>query len=165
MSSAQWSADIPLNVGTDPKQEWTDCTITSIPTRSPANFWSIIQINDSGSGEDYGSCYPPDVWNTVDCSHWVPVGTKAICIEGILILTHSGVSDVSDVTVAYRKNGETYDFGYVMQTLSYFQQDGSRSNAGTKVCLDSNYLFQFKWHAQSPDAFHGMGLRITEAYR
>lgn len=152
--SAQWDTDTPWYGD----NSFVECSIIGIPARSPTQFYNVIQVNDAKNNP-----YPDDVWNPVDISHWVPPGAKAARLDGILLLSHNveiQPVDTAEVTLSYRRAGETIDFTYASQTIDQYG-GGSRSNGGAWVALDQYGRFEFKWTRLSQRAYHGFNVRMT----
>lgn len=159
-ASGQWSTNAPYNVD----GSVIEFNTIGIPARSPTQFWPVVQVNDSlpAGNESAGwDVYPQDTWVTINVSNWVPVGAKAIRLDGMLILSHSGASGLCEVTVAYRSVGETFDYSYLSQTIDVFSGSGQRSNTGTWVALNANRSFQIKWHRAGTLCYNGFNLRMT----
>lgn len=161
MGSAQWSSNSPWNVD----NSVVECSVIGFPARSPTQFWPVVQVNDGVSGESSGSVYPVNSWATVDISNWVPEGTKEVCLHGIVILSHHYPGDIAEVTVAYRKPGESHDYPYIGQVIDQ-HGGGQRSNCGVWVPLSADRNFEFKWNKTSSTgelsrAYHGFQLRMT----
>jgi len=106
-------------------------------------------------------------WTTVDVSSLVPSGTKAIFVQGILILTHGTNSQLADMKVAFRQTGDTDDAPYNMQVIEAHVSGGQRSTAGQWIPLDSNGCFDVKISTDNPTgqwpsyASYGASLRIN----
>lgn len=150
--------------------QWISGTI-GVPAGGPASVTRAIFLNTStGVGVDVwpdsgvpGSNGP---WRTVDVSELVPEGTKAIRLDGLLIISHGSISGTADLAVGFRAMGETADYSYVLQTIEAESGQGVRSNAGTWIALDENRQFEFRWQRTLPGTWptypaYGINLRIT----
>lgn len=139
--------------------------IVGAPLKSPTGQNPVIFVN---SYTNAGAL--PDVWTTVDLSAIVPVGTKSVCLDGILIITHGNTSETADLTVSFRLPSETYEYGYIMQTIEASILNGQRSNASTWVSLDDNRCFQYKWSKSTSGTYptnssYGINLSVTAYVR
>lgn len=140
--------------------------IIGIPKSSPTGQNPPIFINSyTGDGT---VAHPPGMWSTVDVSSIVPPDATAIHLTGFLIITHGTTVETADLTVAFRHTSETWEYGYIMQTVEASVQNGQRSNASAWVALDANRCFQMKWsrstQGQWPDhASYGVNLSL-DAY-
>lgn len=129
---------------------WVEGTVVGVVATSPTQQNPPIFINTyTGAGT---ATWPRGVWSTVDVSAIVPVGTKAIRLDGILIITHGTTPEICDLTIALKTNAsDLYDYAYIGQTIESDPTGGQRSNMGTWVALDANRRFMIKWNA-SPGA-------------
>lgn len=134
--------------------------IIGVPEKSPLSQNPVIFLNTyTGVGATRNT------WTTVDLSEIVPSGTKSVCLDGILIITHGTSSETADLMVHFRKPSETYEYGYIMQTVETAVGSGQRSNASVWVSLDENRCFQYKWNTQYPvnsyPSYSSYGLNLT----
>lgn len=133
--------------------------IIGVPQKSPTGQNPIIFLNTyTGAG------VARNTWSKVDMKGLVPPDTKAIRLDGILIITHGTTAETADLVVHFRKPGETYEYNYIMQTIEASTLNGQRSNAGTWVALDDDLCFEYKWNTQSLGtypAYSAYGLNLT----
>lgn len=91
------------------------------------------------------------VWNKINVSAYVPVGTKAIHLSGLLIITHGSTAETADLVVKFRKVGGTDDH-YHAQCIEAATGGGQRSTMATWVPLDENLEFEMKYTVTNPNA-------------
>lgn len=138
-----------------------------VPYNSPTGQNPAIFINTyTGAGV---STYPENTWVDVDVSAITPIGTKAIRLDGILIITHGSTVEICDLTVAFRAV-QNFEYGYIMQTIEADTTGGQRSNAGAWVALDANRKFQMKWKRSTSGQWptscsYGVNLSVTAYLR
>jgi hypothetical protein len=140
-------------------------SVVGIAKQSPTQQNPPIFVNSyTGTGP------AADAWQTIDVSSIVPATTKAIRLEGILIITHGTTVESCDLTIAYKVNGTALDPGYIHQTVEASVSNGQRSTAGVWIALDPKKKFQFKWHRSTsgnwPDhCSYGINLSLTAYLR
>lgn len=148
--------------------QYTEGSIIGVPAKSPTGQNPVIFINTyTGVGMTE---HPVNQWSIVDLTGIAPDGTKAVRLDGILIITHGTTVETGDLTVAFRAVGETYDYGYIMQTIEASVSNGQRSNAGTWVAINAEKKFEMKWNkstsGQWPDnCSYGINLSLTSYLR
>lgn len=137
-----------------------------VPLKSPTQSNPIIFLNTvTGVGATWNQ------WTTVDMTGKVPADTKAIRLDGILIISHGSSSETADLMVHFRKTNDTsFPYTYIMQTIETDIGAGQRSNAGTWVALDENLTFQYKWNVNQLGTYpqyssYGINLSMTAYLR
>lgn len=145
--------------------KYLEGNIVGVPEVSPLAQNPIIFLNTyTGTGATRNT------WTKVDMTGIVPSGTKAIRLDGILIITHGTTSETADLMVHFRKPNETYEYNYIMQTIEASTLNGQRSNAGTWIALDENMCFEYKWNSQTLGQYptysaYGLNLTLTAYMR
>lgn len=94
----------------------------------------------------------PNVYNTVDMSAYVPEGTKAIHMTGIMIITHGSTPETADLSLFLRTNQNVDNPNYAWQCIEAHLGGGQRSTMATWVALDENRCFQYKYTVTNPNA-------------
>lgn len=107
----------------------------------------------------------PNQWHTVNLSASLPVGTKAVALSGIGIITNpSNTAGIYGGTLAVRRKGSNYESAYGIQVLavnfvawdsrfgyiSVYPGNGDRKPSYTVVALNENREFEFKYTIQAP---------------
>lgn len=143
-------------------------SILGVPAGGPSSWMKPAIFFNTYSGEGM-TLFPSGSWITVDVSHLVPHGAKAVFLSGILIITHGTLPGTADLTAAFRSVGETTDYAYVFQAIEAHLGGGQRSTAGTWVALE-NGKFEFKWMRNTVEPYPAgcaylMNLRVTAYIR
>lgn len=145
--------------------QYNEGDVIGVPKLSPLSQNPVIFLNTAT-----GVGATRNTWATIDLTDIVPSGTKAVRLDGILIISHGSATEMADLMVHFRLPSETYDYGYIMQTIETASGGGQRSNAGTWVSLDENLCFQYKWNTQSIGVYptyssYGINLTLTAYLR
>jgi len=89
---------------------------------------------------------PSDVWHTVDLSGSIPADAQAVALDAWLIITHGVAPEVADLTLAFRRPGDTTTpcTSYRYQTVEGNVNGGQRQVFPTYVPVD-RARFEFCW--------------------
>ena len=137
-----------------------------IPGSSPTQQNPVIFLN---TATGIGSAW--NVWTKVDLTNIVPAGTKAVRLDGYLIITHGITPEIADLMVHFRKTGDTsFPYSYIMQAIEVDTKGGQRSTAGTWIVLDDDLTFEYKWNVNQLGTYpnyssYGINLSITAYLR
>jgi hypothetical protein len=91
------------------------------------------------------AAFPENRWNTVDLAGLIPAGVKAVHLSGLLIITHGTVSEVCDLNLAYRRYGDSGEYGHTAQIIEAGVNQGQRTPHSTWIPVGDD-RFQIKWH-------------------
>lgn len=129
--------------------KFIETTITGTKELSPTDHNPCIFMNTSPIPGPVTTPYTNDAWVTVDLSEHVPVGTKWATLTGVVFITNP-VNDETNITVAFRKPGETTDYGYLLQGFAE-NTDGCRENVCITVPVseDREVEMKVRWWAST----------------
>lgn len=111
---------------------------------------------------------PAGQWTEVDLTpHGVPPDAQAAFVSGLLLVTHGTTPQICDLTIYFRKPGDTAEPNYVGQAIEAHVSGGQRSGFAAWVALLGG-KFQYKWgrntFGQWPsECAYGVNLRL-QAY-
>lgn len=113
-----------------------------------------------------GKSYPDNEWITVSVADRVPDRAKAIFLTGRLIVSNGSKPVTGNMTLAFRRKGETKEFRYQHQACICNSPENARSGVAVWVPLDKNKEFEFKWtrstFSQWPEQpAYGMNLSLN----
>jgi len=92
-----------------------------------------------------GHSYPHNEWITVSVADRVPESAKSIYLTGLLIISCGSQPESPDMTIKFRRKGETKEGRYTHQA-HYCTHPGSvRSPMSLWVPLNEDREFEFKW--------------------
>lgn len=143
-------------------------TTIGVPSKSPTGIAPVIFINTAtGAGVTEN---PSGEWSVIDLSGIVPDGTKAVRLDGLMLITHGSTSETANLTIAFRSVGETYSYTYNMQVIEASTGNGQRSIGGDWIAIDENKCFEIKWDRTSQGQYpefssYGINLRLTAYLR
>lgn len=92
-----------------------------------------------------GKPYPHDEWVTVSVADRVPKSAKAIFLSGILLISSGTKAVTGNMTLMFRRKGETEEYKYVHQACICSVPEMARTMISLWVPLDKNCEFEFKW--------------------
>lgn len=107
--------------------------------------------------------YTNNVWQTLDLSNHIPVGTKHVLMGGLFAITN-GAIETANITVAFRKPGCSTDFTYNTEAISGpLANEPDRSSLTMIAPVDSNRCTEFKphWFTTSGSAAAGISYLIN----
>ncbi len=119
--------------------DWQEITTVGVSRNSPTQQQAIFVNSYTGVGPVAGA------WHTVDVSDMVPVGTKCIFVSGLLIITHGTTAETANLTISFRRYGETENYYYIGQTIEVDTQGGQRSTMSCWIPLSEDLKFDFFW--------------------
>lgn len=122
--------------------EYLEGDIIGVPSKSNTQYNPPVFMNSSTT-PPIGAAH--NTWTTIDLTGIVPPGTKAVRLDGVLIITHGNSTETANLKVHFRKGGETDEYNYNMQVIETQVGGGQRSTAGVWIALDDNLCFQYKW--------------------
>lgn len=92
-----------------------------------------------------GKSYPDNEWVTVSVADRVPENAKAIFLTGRLIVSNGHIAQTGNMTVTFRRKGETREFAYQHQACICNVPECARSCLAVWVPLNEDKEFEFKW--------------------
>lgn len=98
--------------------------------------------------ERYGWCgksYPDNQWITVSVADRIPPTAKSIYLTGLLIISCGNTPEQPNMTIKFRRKGETDEYRYTHQTHYCTHPGATRSTLSLWVPLDEHQEFEFKW--------------------
>lgn len=149
--------------------EWIELTKIHITKNSPVQDYRVLWMNTYSqylypcaknypyagdwSAEDrwmerYGwikKPYPDNEWITISVADRVPENAKSIYLTGILIVSSGNSPQVGNMTVSFRRKGETKDYRHSHQSCICGSPEYSRSGVSVWVPLNEDKEFEFKW--------------------
>ena len=117
-----------------------------------------------------GKVFTKGAWTTVDISDVVPEDTKAVCMQGILIITHGTTEETADLTINLKPPSSTENpLNYEGQVIETMVLGGQRSPFFSCVAVE-NRKFQFYWNTNTPGTWpvnssYGVSLQIQAIAR
>lgn len=96
-----------------------------------------------------GKSYPDNEWITVSVADRVPETAKVIFLTGRLIVSNGTIAQTGNMTIAFRRKGETQEFRYQHQTCICKVPECSRSCVAVWIPLNEDREFEFKWNRSS----------------
>lgn len=126
---------------------------TTIGVCADAVYKSIIADPTWGLQGSGRPNAPRRVWTTVDCSQWVPAGTKAVAITGIMLITQGTTSKITCVKGWFKRTDwtpppdDTIDNSWDIEVVAVGPTDGIRSTFGVLVPLSPSLTFDYMWDA------------------
>lgn len=160
-------SDLPTPYSSD---KWIECDKIYVTRQSPKQEWLVMWMNTFSQplypvSDNYpfpgdwteadrwmerydwaGKSYPDDEWITVNVSDRVPEGTKAVFLTGILIVSYGATDIPANMTVKFRRKGETEEYKYIHQACITKAPECARSGISVWIPLDENGEFEFKWN-------------------
>ncbi len=119
-------------------------TVVGIAKDNPKQQ-NVVFVNTTTP--DTVKTWPPGRWNVVDCSMIVPVGSKAVALTSLLIITHGKKDGIANLTVAVRRHGSVIDNSrnYHAQTIEAHTGGGQRASDTIWVALSPDRKFEINW--------------------
>lgn len=134
--------------------QWAEGSIIGVPSRSPQNAWIGWISSDNGIGPPDNQWVKMNVLNTsahpyqgiTNGQFGIPAGVLAVHLAILEIQSHGFASEICGMTFAFRKPGETWEYGYTIQAnTADVQNGGVRENGYNWVPVDANGDFEMKW--------------------
>lgn len=116
-----------------------------IPTNGPSLGPVPLLFFNSHTGQGPSR----NTWTTHDVSQYVPPGTSAVHVTGLLIITHGSSAEVADLMVGFKGYGLPDISGnYKAQCIEAAVGGGQRSTMACWIPLVDG-KFEWKWDVQS----------------
>ena len=145
--------------------DYIEGSVIGVPSKSNVQDAPVIFMNTvTPTGATVNT------WTKIDLTGIVPTGTKAVRLDGNLLITHGTTAEIADLMVHFRKTGETYNYSYNMQVIEASTGDGQRSIGGLWIALDDNLCFDYKWNVPYLGTYpsysaYGINLSLTAYLR
>lgn len=143
---------------------FVECSVVGIAAQSPVQNYAYYWNTVNGQGMTQ---YPEGQWRDVDVSPLVPAETKAVALEGLMLLTRGeNPLEVTELRVAFRHPEDPFDHIYHLQALG--DRISFRGNVSATVPIKDG-RFQAKWwRVSNTSPIHyncGCSLRLVRYYR
>lgn len=138
---------------------WEGCNSWWFKKASPMDGPVTIFMNTFTSVTPYTN----NTWQILDLSDHVPIGAKQVLLGGLFAITN-GASETANVTVAFRRPGETFDYNYNTEAISGpLANEPDRSSLTMIAPVDSNRHTEIKphWFTTSGSAAAGISYLIN----